>query len=775
MTDKKFQNYLRTKDELSMYIDSEAVNLKITGYSADGKFANTMASYLDFFGQDGFFQDTTLTEEDADKIIELITIFEDKNILEEEILDLYPCLQPKIKKIVAKRYKGWSSLSKKLLETKYYQNPETGIKQSIMDLMMETKDNFMQILNNDTYGFWNMINEENNLEENRKLDYSLVSELATSPAVKKGIWESLKIIKEITDYMGYEPTNVAIEMARGDGRKGRVPDRKKMLLNLYNKYNNKIENYSHLKNELNSKDKIDTERLLLYFLQEGKSLYSGIPLDINNLSIDCEVDHILPQTLIKDDSIDNKALVLKNENQNKRASLVLPLEYRKPERKIWWQHLKEIGLISNKKYNNLVRDQFRDKDIEGFINRQLVETRQITKHVANIIKNLYQNTKVIYLKADISHNYRERFELYKYRDLNDYHHAHDAYLAIVLGIYQSKYLKTKINKYEFQDMVHKLIEAKKYDELRYGYVVNSINQDFVKVDDKTGEVAFNVYDFTKTIENTLYRNDIEVVKKTEIKTGEFYNQTKNKKGMKGVPLKKNLKTELYGSYTSLNPSYAVVANYIKKGKEEQRMIGIPIYIDVQKDENARLNYIKELLELDDNSNIKIIQDKIPFYSIIDWDGQICSLVGATDKVEVCNALEFKLKKDYQIKWKYTLNRLFNNKKKGINDIPYDNQLEELLLYIIKKIEKDYKLYENLIPELKGYFNENTIKTMNIETKEKAVLELFKLLKFNSATANLQSIIPKASSAFGKKHGRIIKNATIIKKSPTGLKVRKYEF
>ena len=102
------------------------------------------------------------------------------------------------------------------------------------------------------------------------------------------------------------------------------------------------------------------------------------------------------------------------------------------------------------------------------------------------------------------------------------------------------------------------------------------------------EVALNIKDFTNTIEKNLYRNDIEVVKKTEIKTGEFYNQTKNKKGMKGVPLKKGLDTKLYGSYTSLNPSYAIVVKYTKKDKVEQKMIGIPIYIDIQKNDEIHL-------------------------------------------------------------------------------------------------------------------------------------------------------------------------------------------
>lgn len=69
-----------------------------------------------------------------------------------------------------------------------------------------------------------------------------------------------------------------------------------------------------------------------------------------------------------------------------------------------------------------------------------------------------------------------------------------------------------------------------------------------------------------------------ISKKVEYKSGEFYNQTKQRKGSKGVSLKENLSTKLYGSYTSLNPAYAVMVTYLNKGKETKKIVGMPIYI-----------------------------------------------------------------------------------------------------------------------------------------------------------------------------------------------------
>ena len=87
--------------------------------------------------------------------------------------------------------------------------------------MFETEDNFMQIINDDEYKFQEMIMEENVVNNVTKINYDLVGGLATSPATKKGIYQALKVVKEIVDYMGYDPNNIMIEMARSDDKKER--------------------------------------------------------------------------------------------------------------------------------------------------------------------------------------------------------------------------------------------------------------------------------------------------------------------------------------------------------------------------------------------------------------------------------------------------------------------------------------------------------------------------------------------------------------------------
>ena len=82
-----------------------------------------------------------------------------------------------------------------------------------MEKLQSTKDNFMQIINNDQYGFNKQI-EDRMKNNDTKITYEMVDEIPTSPANKRAIWQSVKIVKEITKIMKSEPKNIYVEFAR---------------------------------------------------------------------------------------------------------------------------------------------------------------------------------------------------------------------------------------------------------------------------------------------------------------------------------------------------------------------------------------------------------------------------------------------------------------------------------------------------------------------------------------------------------------------------------
>lgn len=86
-----------------------------------------------------------------------------------------------------------------------------------------------------------------------------------------------------------------------------------------------------LKNELEKlgervDNKLQGDRLYLYFMQFGRCAYSGEPINLEKLmsgSKEYDVDHIYPQAYVKDDSIiNNKVLVLSELNGAKKIYIL---------------------------------------------------------------------------------------------------------------------------------------------------------------------------------------------------------------------------------------------------------------------------------------------------------------------------------------------------------------------------------------------------------------------------------------------------------------------
>ena len=100
----------------------------------------------------------------------------------------------------------------------------------------------------------------------------------------------------------------------------------------------------------------------------------------------------------------------------------------------FWKSLVDAGLISEEKYKRLIRGNgFEPSELAGFISRQLVETRQSTKAAASILQQVIPDTQIVYVKAPTVSKFRKDFKFLKVREMNDYHHAKDAYLNIVVG------------------------------------------------------------------------------------------------------------------------------------------------------------------------------------------------------------------------------------------------------------------------------------------------------------------------------------------------------
>ena len=207
------------KDIKNLYAKDGINAEKIEGFTtSNGKFNSNMNAYVDF---SKIFDNIDENEEMIEELIYWITIFEDKSILKHKIEEKYSSILTKeqINKIIKLKYIGWSRLSKKLLiGLKSTENNET-----IIEKLMNTNMNFMQIITSDKFGFKEQLEQalkEVIGEEKKKISYDDIAEIKTSPANKKGIWQAILVVKEITKIMKHDPENIYIEFARSDEEKG---------------------------------------------------------------------------------------------------------------------------------------------------------------------------------------------------------------------------------------------------------------------------------------------------------------------------------------------------------------------------------------------------------------------------------------------------------------------------------------------------------------------------------------------------------------------------
>lgn len=167
------------------------------------------------------------------------------------------------------------------------------------------------------------------------------------------------------------------------------------------------------------------ERYKLYMEQEGKCLYSGRELDLEMVldtqSHAYEVDHIIPYSLILDNTLANKALVCGNENQAKGQQT--PLMYLTGEKKAAFiERVKaEKGRtshpISNKKYDYLMLSTLYGEEAKGILagwkSRNINDTRYITKYVVGLIKNHLQfageKPRVFGIRGHITSRFRKEW------------------------------------------------------------------------------------------------------------------------------------------------------------------------------------------------------------------------------------------------------------------------------------------------------------------------------------------------------------------------------
>lgn len=537
---------------------------KIEGLADPKHFNNALTTYHDF--KDLLPDDINRPERQADieKIINWATVFEDTDIFREKLREIDWLSDLQRKRLSQRRYRGWGRLSARLL---------TGIKDaqgmSILDQLWQTQLNFMQIVSLPDYA--KAIAEINAVGMAKQDVLDTINEMYTSPQNKKALRQILLVVRDIQKaHHGQAPSRIFIEAARGaEQNPQRTRQRQKKLSDLYADQAKQIIDDA-VKTEL--KDKIKnkaqfTTRLMLYFLQNGRDMYTGKRLNIDALSM-YDIDHILPQSLVKDDSLDNRVLVSQKINRTKNDTFASELF--ENNMRGTWERWRSSGLISARKLKHLLmRPNEINKYATGFINRQLVETRQVIKLVTDVLSTEYDSkvTKIISVKAGLTHQLRQELKLPKLRELNDYHHAIDAFLAVRIGTYLLK----RYPKLERFFVYGQYKVAPQIDLRRFNFIHDLVTDKVDKITDpQTGEILWNRENDVAYVKHLMGLKHLLVTHEVLEDHGALFNQTiykaivdkqnpgeaKHKRDL--IPAKKNRETTIYGGYSGQKTTYLAI-------------------------------------------------------------------------------------------------------------------------------------------------------------------------------------------------------------------------
>ena len=220
VSDKDFKEYLNKIN----YVKINDKGYDVTGYQSDDGFACALSSYNKFRRVLGYVDERN--EKMIEDIIYWLTVFEDKDIVKRKINKQYPdrLTDEQLKKILKLKFKGWGRFSRKFL---------AGIKgdmgTTIIDMLEDADDRFlycnycpnlMQIINKDEK-IKQIIDDNRPRYDGTEDLLDVIQDMHTSPANRRGIWQTMKVIEEIIEYMGEKPQQIYIEFAREDDLKAK--------------------------------------------------------------------------------------------------------------------------------------------------------------------------------------------------------------------------------------------------------------------------------------------------------------------------------------------------------------------------------------------------------------------------------------------------------------------------------------------------------------------------------------------------------------------------
>lgn len=713
----------------------------------------------------------------CEELIKFATIYaDDKKELKKFVSSNFNLTDEFIKEYLNTPTNKWGRLSKKFLcggdQLEMYYVDDNGILHSILNILEETNENLQEILNNEKYGFNQKIADFNNtLTADKTTEEQIEDILDSTPALmRRSIIQTLAVVDDVIKAAGKAPQKIMMEVTRTDGKKEETKSRyvqlKKQITNDKELTDKKKKEWLEVLEK--KKIQLKGKHIYLYFMQMGIDFYTGKIMDINDvINGKYDIDHIIPQSMIKDDSLDNMVLVSKDYNQKVKKDIYPICDEIRNNMLDKWKGYYARKIISEEKYNRLKRTKELNADeINAFINRQINVVNYSNIQIKRIFEIKYPETKIIFSKASFPSLLRKEYEIAKMRDLNDAHHAVDAYLNIVCG----NILTTL-----YTDIFY-MFKEKKEDHKNISF---NMEKRLINYIDKN-----NLKDKIKT---SCLRHDALITYKPDYDSGKFYKETIFKKsgdketGLIPLHTKGPMSdTKKYGGYSSFSQSYIIAVEYKLKNKTVKKLCRVPtLYL---KQYNNDLNTIAKIMIDDEKAtDIKVLR-KIYLNQKIRYNG--CYYLICTSDDTRC-----KYKMAYQNYLDNNYLIYLNKCLKKIDELD-DEQLSSKELTINKDgdkflVDKNHNLeifkaikeqYNKTIYDSTSYIvrsremKEEDFNTLSLKKQIDTLNNMIKMLSRSNEKAKFDKSLNNDGTNYYRVSMNVINNEKvyIVNESPSGL-------
>lgn len=263
-----------------------------------------------------------------------------------------------------------------------------------------------------------------------------------NPIVQQAIYELRKTVNAITEEYG-QPDEIKVELARDLKQSKERRDKQRFENNEREKENDEAKERLDEYGLKHSRDNI--HKYLLWKESKGDCPYTGNSISIEELlgsNNKYQIEHIIPYSISLDDSFGNKAICEAKENQDKGN--LTPFQFYGNDEANWKmikdRAFKLLPYHKAKRFSNE-----KTPELDTFIERQLNDTRYISKEAKEYLKHICEKVRVLpgQATAELRHKWGLNSILNKEKENKKTRddHRHHAVDALTVACTKTKYFQ----------------------------------------------------------------------------------------------------------------------------------------------------------------------------------------------------------------------------------------------------------------------------------------------------------------------------------------------